>query len=63
MIDTPYTPETEGSIADITHPHNLEQFYITRHKTLAKNVDEYLKIFFYNFLKSITCYLPIISCF
>jgi len=24
-IDTPYTPETEGGIAGITHPHNLEQ--------------------------------------
>ncbi len=54
-IDTPYTPETEGGIADITHPHNLEQFYITRRKTLAKSVEGSLKIFFNNFLKSITC--------
>jgi len=54
-IDTPYTPETEGGIAGVTRPHNLEQFYITRRKTLAKYLDENLKIFFYNFLKSITC--------
>jgi len=45
----------EGGIAGVTHPHNLEQFYITRRKTLTKYVDENLKIFFYNFLKSITC--------
>ena len=45
-IDTPYTPEKEGGIADITPSHNPEQFYIIRRKTLAKYVDENLKIFF-----------------
>ncbi len=55
LIDTPYTPEKEGGIAGETPSHNLEQFYIIRHKTLAKYVDENLKIFFYHFLKSITC--------
>jgi len=54
-IDTPYTPETQGGIAGGTHPHNLEQFYITRCKTLAKNVDENLKYFFK------THYLPIVK--
>jgi hypothetical protein len=45
----------EGGIADITHPQNLEQFYIIRRKILAKYVDGNLKIIFENFLKSITC--------
>jgi len=43
LIDTPYTPETEGGNAGVTPTHNLEQFYISRRKTLAKNVDENLK--------------------
>jgi len=45
QIDTPYTPKTEGGIGGITRPHNLEQFYISRCKTLAKIVDENLKFF------------------
>jgi len=41
----------EGGIAGVTPSHNLEQFYITRHKTLAKYEDGNLKIIFNNFLK------------
>jgi len=35
LIDPLYTPETEGGIAGVTRPRNLEQFYIIRRKTLA----------------------------
>ena len=44
-IDTPYTPEKEGDIAGETRPHNLKQFFKSRRKTLAKNVNGNLKIF------------------
>jgi hypothetical protein len=62
-IDTPHTPKTEGGIAGVIRPHNLEQFYISRRKTLAKYVDGNLKIIFENFLKSITCQSLTICCF
>ena len=42
-IDTPYTLKMEGGKVGETPSHNLEQFYITRRKTLAEYLDENLK--------------------
>ena len=41
--------KTEGGIAGVTLPQNLEQFYIIRCKTLAKYEDGNLKIIFEKF--------------
>jgi hypothetical protein len=48
-IDTPHTPIMEGGIAGVTSSHNLEQFFKSRRKTLAKYAYGSLKIIFENF--------------